>query len=106
MFMGPLRTNIKGETICSYPMCCQHPKASFDVAVENVRPLPGIEETTGKARIPFCLYHFYIVAGDDFTVKIDDSKADLEFELHGPFKEVKIAELVAGAIQTAKDAKT
>ena len=78
------------------PFICKYLLCKKEGTYEHILQL--INEKNASVKLPFCRYHFYIVMGGHFKVKINKGIQNPDsFELIGPLKEVEIAEQVIAA---------
>ena len=90
----------EGKVRCSYPKCHKEATNTFKVSLTKKKKT--------SLELPFCEYHWFIVAGNHFKaekIKYKDKSKNYTFELVGPTETVEITEQVMGAIKYMENKK-
>ena len=76
---------------------CDYPKCNKEGNERHRLDLTNKEDSS--VNLPFCRYHYLIVIGDHFKVKIveTEGKENPSFELTGPTESIELIEQVLGA---------
>ena len=86
-------TERDSKSNCYYPGCSNKSTYTFKIASDK--------DNSTSIELPFCKYHWFIVAGNHFKCHVtkEHHSKNFRYDLVGPTETITIVEQVMGAIQ-------